>query len=584
MSSDEDLEQEIEFSDADDSQNQGDNVVQNSGLLQSLKANLLNNETFDKEKALQESKAKNSREKSAQPKSNQKKIKLEMDIREEYKDYKILHPYSCKLNTTDVSSSDQSVFRYYSQQLLEKEGEHCGVLSIWGKVGLEASSSFNYFELEDRQLSVQRFKEIFEEKTMNKWEDKDNFKPQIGAYNLLGAATGRMSDEDQHFKTQKDKKLLEEKLQMIFERWDFSENKDGLGYDIIEILRHIFDKDKLLEMLREISVDIKKIHFSQITTERVNKCFNLLGKVQEELLRKHRRTRQLLEICGELNDVIPQCLRDNRQDDFQTLKERVIIYQRLRAAECFNNLLRSLDVNEDEIYNNTAVKVYKSLNCGIKRLNYKDDKFSMISNSLTTHGHTHGGFRLVLREAFDLQKDGEMEKFYPFVKLPMRKMLWHAGSAPQILSYLKNGIQTPIAGAPSVGYMFGKGMYFTDVVSKAASLSFTPRVDRTCVQLLCDVAVGEEHRLVKPKVLNRAPKPNHSVVGIGKYAPANYEEMDGSRLYIGEPIENKLILNSLQCNESSFMYNEYVVYDVGQVRMAYLVLCDIDYYQVNNTD
>jgi poly [ADP-ribose] polymerase len=127
--------------------------------------------------------------------------------------------------------------------------------------------------------------------------------------------------------------------------------------------------------------------------------------------------------------------------------------------------------------------------------------------------------------------------------------------------------------------MFGKGIYFADVVSKAAMSCFTPRVDKQCLLLLCDVAVGNQTKLLKPKVLNKAPKFTHSVVGLGKFGPGNFEMLDGSRIGYGEPIENAVIENSHQCSESSFMYNEHVVYDTAQVRMAYLVLCDVEYNQ-----
>ena len=156
-------------------------------------------------------------------------------------------------------------------------------------------------------------------------------------------------------------------------------------------------------------------------------------------------------------------------------------------------------------------------------------------------------------------------------------MLWHIAKPAQILSLLKNGVQTPIAQSPSAGYMFGKGMYFVDVVSKAAINSFTNRIDKQCLLMLCDVAVGEEKMFVKPKVQNTPPIPCHSVLGVGKFAPANYEVLNGSRIPYGEPIENSLSLNNMECNESSFMYNEICVYDQSQVKMAYLVLCDIEY-------
>ena len=103
-------------------------------------------------------------------------------------------------------------------------------------------------------------------------------------------------------------------------------------------------------------------------------------------------------------------------------------------------------------------------------------------------------------------------------------MLWHGCRPTQVLDLLKNGLKTPINSAPSVGYMFGKGIYFTDTVSKAATLSFVKKIDKECILLLCDVAIGEEYRLVKPKVLNKPPKPYHSVLGVGRYAPPSFLE------------------------------------------------------------
>ena len=147
-----------------------------------------------------------------------------------------------------------------------------------------------------------------------------------------------------------------------------------------------------------------------------------------------------MEICGELNDLVPLCYKDaTRLDDFHSLKERVQIYQRLRAAEAFNTVLRSLDLKTDDIFINSAAMVYKALNCSISRVQYKDERFKTIGDGLTTHGHTHAGWRLGLREVFEIQKPGEIEKFFPFGKL-QRRMLWHAGKPAQILNLLKNGL------------------------------------------------------------------------------------------------------------------------------------------------
>lgn len=60
--------------------------------------------------------------------------------------------------------------------------------------------------------------------------------------------------------------------------------------------------------------------------------------------------------------------------------------------------------------------------------------------------------------------------------------------------------------------------------------------------------------------------------GIGRFAPLN--TMNGGENclgFTGEPIRNEQELDELCVKESSFNYNEYVVYDNGQAVPAYLI-------------
>ena len=42
------------------------------------------------------------------------------------------------------------------------------------------------------------------------------------------------------------------------------------------------------------------------------------------------------------------------------------------------------------------------------------------------------------------------------------------------------------------GYMFGKGIYFADMVSKSANYCYTSKSNPTGLLLLCEVALGNE--------------------------------------------------------------------------------------------
>ena len=77
--------------------------------------------------------------------------------------------------------------------------------------------------------------------------------------------------------------------------------------------------------------------------------------------------------------------------------------------------------------------------------------------------------------------------------------------------------------------------------------------------------------------MKKLPKGKHSVKGIGRTAP-NEETFitcdDGLVIPSGVPTEADL---SRFDNYTSLMYNEYIVYDIAQVHIKYIVKFKFDY-------
>lgn len=69
-----------------------------------------------------------------------------------------------------------------------------------------------------------------------------------------------------------------------------------------------------------------------------------------------------------------------------------------------------------------------------------------------------------------MYKPSEKLRYTPFEKkLHNKFLLWHPIKAQSFISTLRNGIRMPSVDSAQTGYMFGKGIYFTDCFSKAAS-------------------------------------------------------------------------------------------------------------------
>ena len=61
------------------------------------------------------------------------------------------------------------------------------------------------------------------------------------------------------------------------------------------------------------------------------------------------------------------------------------------------------------------------------------------------------------------------DRFKPFKKLHNRMLLWHGSRTTNYAGILSQGLKIAPPEAPVTGYMFGKGIYFADMVSKSAN-------------------------------------------------------------------------------------------------------------------
>ena len=76
--------------------------------------------------------------------------------------------------------------------------------------------------------------------------------------------------------------------------------------------------------------------------------------------------------------------------------------------------------------------------------------------------------------------------------------------------FLSQGLRIAPPEAPVTGYMFGKGVYFADMVSKSANYCCTTRTNNTGLLLLCDVALGDMYERTQADYIEKLPKGKHS--------------------------------------------------------------------------
>jgi poly [ADP-ribose] polymerase len=85
---------------------------------------------------------------------------------------------------------------------------------------------------------------------------------------------------------------------------------------------------------------------------------------------------------------------------------------------------------------------------------------------------------------------------------------------------LSQGIRIAPPEAPVTGYMFGKGVYFADIMSKSGNYCHTSKINSQGLILLCEVALGNcNEQFYANYHANLMPEGKNSTKGMGKVAP-----------------------------------------------------------------
>ena len=130
---------------------------------------------------------------------------------------------------------------------------------------------------------------------------------------------------------------------------------------------------------------------------------------------------------------------------------------------------------------------------------------------------------------------------------------------------LSQGLRIAPPEAPSTGYSYGKGVYFADMSQKSSCYCYP--VNNIALLLLGEVSLGEEdqRRSIDFNLPSTLKKKANSIHAIGRLEPSGGETIN----------ENVFVPNGdVKINEEILFCNdfaEYIVYDVDQIRLRYLL-------------
>ena len=98
--------------------------------------------------------------------------------------------------------------------------------------------------------------------------------------------------------------------------------------------------------------------------------------------------------------------------------------------------------------------------------------------------------------------------------------MWHGSRLTNYVGILSQGLRIAPPEAPVTGYMFGKGIYLADMVTKSANYCCTNKTNNIGLMILCESALGETNdKFAADYYASNLPPGKDSTRGVGRTGP-----------------------------------------------------------------
>lgn len=341
--------------------------------------------------------------------------------------------------------------------------------------------------------------------------------------------------------------------------------KSKLEVPVQDLIKLLFDVEAMKKAMVEFDLDMEKMPLGKLSQKQLSEAMKVLKQIAD-YVKDGATNSQFIAASNQFYTLIPHDFGVERPpiiDKVEMVTAKTEMLESLMEMEFAYGLLKT----ETDDTMSPIDGHYKQLNTELQALKHDSSEFALLKKYVqNTHAATHSNFELEVEEIFKVDRAGEKRRYKPFKKLHNRKLLWHGSRLTNYIGILSHGLKIAPPDAPVTGYMFGKGIYFADMVSKSANYCCTSRQNSTGLMLLSEVALGDMMELNAAKYVTKLPKDMHSAKGLGKTYPnpdETHVRSDGVEIPLGQPITD----DNLQ---SSLLYNEFIVYDVAQVNVQYM--------------
>ncbi|EJD55242.1 PARP-domain-containing protein [Auricularia subglabra TFB-10046 SS5] len=488
--------------------------------------------------------------------------------------------WDAMLNQTDLNKNAN---KFYVIQLLHPVGNnsHCTLFTRWGRVGENGQTQQKGPFASS--VAINEFKKQFKAKTAIEWNDrKTKSSSAKNKYTWLE----RDYEDDKEEDKPSGSGSKGEKEEPVPE--------PTIGPELQTLCRLIFNSSLIDAALSSMNYDANKLPLGKLAKNTILKGFAALKDIAEVLdnptgdvaTSNGGKDAALNTLTGTYYSIIPHVFGRNRPptiNDKEKLKRELDLVDALGDMEIASKLISdTAPRNKQGALVNPLDAHLASLELSFIEPVPRDSKEweSLERYAHETQGKTHS-LRSNLLQAFRIGRDAENANWkkagWDKLKPGERKLLWHGSRTTNFAGILKQGLRIAPPEAPVTGYMFGKGAYLADMMSKSANYCYSHLSNNTGLMLLCESAVEPFLELNDADYnADQACKSAKKVAtkGIGRTQPVGWQDAGET---LGWDDLKGCVMPKGQAEDVNppgayLQYNEYIVYSTNQIRLRYLLM------------
>ncbi|KAL5410903.1 hypothetical protein PMIN03_005147 [Paraphaeosphaeria minitans] len=476
--------------------------------------------------------------------------------------------HDASLNKADASANNNKFYRI--QLLWNPNTNDYKTWTRWGRVGDSGQSKLlgagSYSD------AFSNFNKKFKEKSKLSWDDRGT-EPKKGAYAYVERSYEPDTEDEE----------VEEVAANGYGRHprSVSPAKSSLAVPVQSLMQLIFNQQYMFEAMSDLNYDADKMPLGKLSKATINRGFQTLTELATLLKHGVSSRQEIEDISNRYYSLIPHNFGRSRPPvigDTSTLKREVDLLDSLRDMKAAADLMKK-DLNSVEKIH-VLDRQFQSL--GLEEMSDIDPcshEYQELANYLVnTKGATHA-IDYKVENIFRIERQGELDRFQKsfFAKIESdRRLLWHGSRATNFGGILSQGLRIAPPEAPVSGYMFGKGIYLADMSSKSANYCCSYNSGGHALLLLCEAELGRPMQELTHASYTAGEdayaKGNWSTWGKGMTGPLAWKDAECVHPSLrGVAMPDTSILPTKNKVPGAYLeYNEYIAYDIAQVRIRYL--------------